>query len=235
VEIQRLGPRPSGTAGVATLSRARRALLELLESQHEPTSLATIVKLSGLHENTVRGHLDGLAAEGLVSRERRAPQGRGRPAWLWRVRGPGAADEYAGLAATLARTLRRTSQHPEDDAVEAGHDWGRDLAESREVSTATAPAAAHVRDLLDSLGFAPEGDLDAATDSGELRLTRCPLLEAAMEEPTIVCNVHLGLVVGALEEYGAADPDAELTPFAIPGACLLRMRGGVGGVGGGVR
>ncbi|HVX53373.1 helix-turn-helix transcriptional regulator [Nocardioides sp.] len=226
MEIQRLGPRPSGTAGIATLSRARRGLLELLEGQAEPASLATIVELSGLHENTVRGHLDGLAAEGLVSRERSVPQGRGRPAWLWRVRARAAAEEYAGLAAALARTLRRTSEHPEDDAVEAGHDWGRELAGSRAATAAAAPAAAHVRDLLESLGFAPEGDLAAGADSAELRLTRCPLLEAATEEPTIVCNVHLGLVVGALEEYGASDPDAELTPFAVPGACLLRLRGG---------
>ena len=226
MEIQRSpehGPRPAGATPVATLSRARRALLELLEDQGRPMTLAGLAARSGLHENTVRGHLDGLAAEGLVTREREEPSGRGRPAWLWRARS-GEADEYAGLAAALAHALRETSAHPEDDAIRAGCGWGRSLARRR-----TAPegrASAGVRDLLDRLGFAPEGAIDAEADAAELRLTRCPLLEVAKEEPTIVCNVHLGLVGGALEAYDAPDPDAELVPFAEPGACLLRLRGG---------
>lgn len=209
---------------MATLSRARRSLLELLQRQG-PSTLAALATASRLHENTVRGHLDGLVAEGLVSREREAPHGRGRPAWLWRVRA-GTSDEYAGLAAALARTLRRTSAHPEDDAVDAGHDWGHTLAEQHGAAgeAEAASPAARVRDLLDELGFAPEGHIDA--DAGMLHLTRCPLLRAAEEEPAIVCNVHLGLVVGALEQYRAPDPDAELFPFAEPGACLLRLSGG---------
>jgi len=232
VEIQgssSFGPRSARTPAVATLSRARRALLELLEKQGRPTTLATLVELSGLHENTVRGHLEGLAGEGLVTRERDAPRGRGRPAWLWRPR-PTTADEYAGLAAALARTLRRTSEHAEDDAIDAGHDWGHSLAAARAVERGEGVhATERVRDLLESLGFAPEDgsdERDAAADTAELRLTRCPLLEAAQEEPAIVCNVHLGLVVGALEEYGATEPDAQLLPFAEPGACVLRLNGG---------
>lgn len=227
MEIQRpahLGPRPAVSAPPPALSRARRSLLDILE-EHGPITLAALAAQSGLHENTVRGHLDGLAADGLVTREREAPRGRGRPAWLWRSRSV-PSEEYAGLAAALARMLRRTSDHPEDDAIEAGHDWGHSLAAAHRPGSsgrAEAPAM-QVRDLLGELGFAPQGTVDA--DGGELQLTRCPLLEAATEEPAIVCNVHLGLVVGALEEYAAPDPDAELLPFAEPGACLLRLRGG---------
>jgi hypothetical protein len=33
--------------------------------------------------------------------------------------------------------------------------------------------------------------------------------------------VHLGLVRGALEEYGADPTGSDLVPFAEPGACLL--------------
>ena len=224
--VDPLGPRPASAAPRATLSRARRALLEVLE-EHGPVTLAGLAEISGLHENTVRGHLDGLSADGLVTRSAGAPQGRGRPAWLWRAR-PIGSEEYAGLAATLARTLRRSSAHPEDDAIGAGQDWGHSLAAGRRhdagADTAGRGVAAQVRDLLDNLGFAPQGEVGA--DGGDLRLTRCPLLEVATEEPEIVCNVHLGLVVGALEEYGAPDPDAELTPFAEPGACVLRLRGG---------
>lgn len=232
MEIQpyhKTGPKPGGSSVVATLSRARRSLLELLEQQDGPATLATLSDLSGLHENTLRGHLEGLADEGLVSRERAAPHGRGRPAWLWRARSR-SSNEYAGLAATLAHTLRRTSPHPEDDAVDAGQGWGRRLASATTgtgygKSSAPSPAD-RVVDLLDELGFAPESAPEESREGTRVRLTRCPLLQAALEEPTIVCNVHLGLVAGALEEYGATDPDAELLPFAEDGACLLHVLGG---------
>ena len=56
-----------------------------------------------------------------------------------------------------------------------------------------------------------------------VRLTRCPLLEAAHKYPDVVCGVHLGLAQGALEEYGAASDGTDLVPFAEPGACRLRL------------
>ncbi|WP_310961023.1 helix-turn-helix transcriptional regulator [Nocardioides terrisoli] len=215
-----LGPLPA-TPTVTGLSRGRRTVLDLLGARPEPTTLADLAELAGLHENTVRGHLDALADDGLVTRVRAEPEGRGRPAWLWSASGAGTDHpEYAGLATALARTLLRTSAHPEDDAVEAGQVWGRELASASTATSEGTPPRQRVRRLLADLGFAPEPGRSA---SG-MRLTRCPLLELAREQPGIVCNVHLGLVGGALEEYGATDLDAELRPFAEPGACLLDLR-----------
>ena len=74
-------------------------------------------------------------------------------------------------------------------------------------------------ELFDDLGFAPEADVRATS----VRLTRCPLLEAAHRYPDVVCGVHLGLTEGALEEYGAEPGDARLVPFAEPGACRLHL------------
>lgn len=54
-----------------------------------------------------------------------------------------------------------------------------------------------------------------------VRLTRCPLLEAARSNPRIVCNVHLGMLRGVLREYGADPAGSALKAFAEPGACLL--------------
>lgn len=204
-----------------TLSKARRGVFEALRDQDGPTTLATLVELTGLHENTLRGHLENLAMDGLVTRVKDVPSGRGRPAWLWRVRRSD-IDEYAGLAGALARTLRRSSAQPIDDAVEAGQTWGRELAVNYAPRPRAVAPVARVRDLLVRLGFGPEGP--ARGDVADLRLTRCPLLEVAVEEPDIVCNVHLGLAVGALAEYGAVSPDAHLTPFAEPGACRLRLQ-----------
>lgn len=219
-----LGPQPAQATVVATLSRARRGVLELLQELGRPVTLAALVELSGLHENTVRGHLEWLADEGLVERERASPHGRGRPAWLWRSRSVSTA-EYAGLATALARTLRRTSAQPEEDAAEAGRVWGAELARQDRGRLDSSPEA-RTRGLLEQLGFAPREGEDPDAHGVALRLTQCPFLEVAKEEPAIVCNMHVGLTIGAMAEYGAAAPDAQLKPFAVPGACLLRLDAG---------
>lgn len=220
------GPAPSTGRARAPLSRSRAALLESLRAQGEPTTLAALTAATGLHVNTVREHLDALVRAGLAHRHASAPAGRGRPAWLYEATGgdaaAAAAPEYAGLAATLAASIQRTSSSPHEDAITAGQDWGHELARAREARPEPNPTAARrqVVALLDALGFAPQADARATS----VRLARCPLLEAAYKYPDVVCGVHLGLVRGALEEYGADDDGTELLPFAEPGACRLRIR-----------
>lgn len=199
-------------------------MLETLGDQGEPTSLAALVLASGLHENTVRGHLEGLEEDGLVTRRRAEPDGRGRPAWLYSVTVPEPASEYAGLASALAGTLARTSADPVSDALEAGAEWGGRIAASRpDPSDARGSAPVRRREvvaMMSDLGFGPETGRRAET----VRLTRCPLLDVAKEHTEIVCNVHLGLVRGALAARDDEDTEVDLAPFAEPGACLLHLR-----------
>jgi predicted ArsR family transcriptional regulator len=205
------------------MSASRTALLETLRAQAEATPLGDLARAAGLHENTVREHLDALGEEGWVVRHRAAPSGRGRPAWLYEAvdADPAAGSEYAGLASALASSIHHRSPSPREDALAAGWSWGRDLAGQREAGPRPTAAAARreVVDLLDDLGFAPDTDGTAR----RVRLTRCPLLEAAHRYPDVVCAVHLGLAQGALEEYGAEPDRVRLTPFAEPGACVLQL------------
>lgn len=206
------------------MSVSRATLLETLRAQAQPTSLAALVALTGLHRNTVREHMDGLVELGLVTRERAPIQGRGRPAWLYAAKAgptPGADSEYAGLAAALASVVERTSASPVDDAIAAGVEWGRQLADKAGDPEGDSPVARRrqVVKVFDAMGFDPETDDDAT----EVRLTRCPLLEAAYRYPDVVCNVHLGIVKGAMEAYGADDTLSELHAFSEPGACMLRL------------
>jgi predicted ArsR family transcriptional regulator len=76
-----------------------------------------------------------------------------------------------------------------------------------------------VVEILADVGFAPVAD----NRQSVVRLTRCPLLEAAHRFPDVVCGVHLGLVRGALEEYGAEAERSELFAFSEPGACRLEL------------
>jgi predicted ArsR family transcriptional regulator len=228
---------------IATLSRARREVLELLR-RHGRLTLAALVELTALHENTLREHLDGLAADGLARKERGTPHGPGRPPLVW-VASLNQARGHTGMATALAQTLRRVSRQPRAEATQAGVDWGRQAAHEAPVGTATAEASvreeanaiARLTALLRDLGFSlevgpererpDEAGAKAPTSppgrSATIRLTRCPLLDAALADPEIVCTVHEGLVVGALAEFGDRERTVNLTPFAEPGACVLTI------------
>lgn len=202
------------------LSASPGAILDLLHRQPEPLTLAALVHATGLHANTVREHLDTLVRRGLVARSRSEPQGRGRPAWLYEQTAvEPETSAYAGLAAALAASIARTSTTPREDATAAGEEWGRDLAHNRGATpTESKTARDRVVELLDDLGFEPRQEPE---HPHIFRLTRCPLLEAAHRHPDVVCGVHLGIVRGALEEYGAEPAGTDLVPFTEPGACRL--------------
>jgi predicted ArsR family transcriptional regulator len=216
----RFGPRAG--SGHRPLSDSRLRVLNRLRDQPEPVTLSALVAALGLHENTVREHLDALVRRGLVRRFKAEPSGRGRPAWLYESTGDPATSEYATLAAVLADTISRTSRDPGAAALAAGEGWGRDLAQARSAEHAATVDAATARDevieLLDDLGFSPQRD---TTNASVVHLTRCPLLEAAHRHPEVVCSVHLGIVRGALAAQGASPEGSDLTPFAEPGACRL--------------
>ncbi len=179
---------------------------------------------TALHVNTLREHLEALEAHGRVRRHRAAPSGRGRPAWLYEVTpasdAPGVT-EYAALASALAGVIGRRRGDPRAEGVEAGQEWGRTLARGKPALAALSRADARRRvvGLLADLGFAPQ----ALARASVVRLTRCPLLEAARSYPDVVCGVHLGIVEGALKEWAVPSQQAELLPFSEPGACRLLM------------
>jgi predicted ArsR family transcriptional regulator len=222
-----LGPRPAEPPERPRLSRARAAVLDAVEAAvgrtGTPATLAELTGTTGLHANTLREHLDALTRDGLVRRGPAPRNGRGRPAWRYSPApapaAPGA--EYAGLAAALAASIRRTSATPVDDAVAAGTEWGHELARSagRPADESHLAARRQVVAVLGAMGFEPHTDGAAAL----VRLTRCPLLAAARRYPDVVCGVHAGIARGALAEYDADDSGVALTAFAEPGACLLRL------------
>jgi predicted ArsR family transcriptional regulator len=217
-EAPTLGPRLTRTvAGYPPLSRQRLCVLDYVRT-HAPARIATVAAGLDLHPNTVREHLEALTEHGLVERVTETPTRRGRPAALYR---PSAADpaipaqDYAGLATALAGHIARTSSQPERDARAAGASWGHELCDD---AVATDDPRTAVLTVLARLGFGPDTD----DPDGSIALRTCPLLEAARRYPAIVCQVHLGIIDGVLERFGAVtDTEPELIAFAEPGACRL--------------
>ncbi|AGC61050.1 transcriptional regulator [Mycobacterium liflandii 128FXT] len=223
-----LGPEPAPLVDVpVALSGQRLRVLEYVRA-HSPLRIADAAAALDLHPNTVREHLDAIARLGLVERSTATAVRRGRPATMYRV---SAADptvvvrDYAGLATALAGHLARTSAHPERDARDAGIEWGRELID--EGSRPGRDVRQSVLEELARLGFAPgeEDDIPGTRRSiAGVALRRCPLLDAARRYPTVVCQVHLGIIDGMLERLGAPSARGlDLIPFAEPGACRLLL------------
>lgn len=221
---------PAGRSGAGVrrtsfgrpLSPTRLRILELLEAQSTPTTLAALTNICGLHENTVRAHLEDLLRDGYLQRRRASSEGRGRPAWLWEARKPIERSPYASLASALAAVLHESSANPVNDAVAAGRAWGRELTGKQGAGEEprVGQARSRIVEMLEDVGFAPEPD--AANE--HVVLTRCPLIEAANKHPEIVCGVHLGIIQGSFAEMGLDGAESTLVPFSAPGQCALHLR-----------
>lgn len=176
----------------------------------------------GLHPNTAREHLDQLVSAGLVRRETAAPTGRGRPGRRYSAAPQERAEDpqaYRALASVLATEL---AQRPNarDAATAAGERWGRAGMKTLPAPPSSADAVDRLVDLLDEIGFAPERAVGA---SDEIRLRPCPFGSLARDRGDVVCNVHLGLMRGALRELGAPLDAVSLQPFVEPNLCLAHL------------
>lgn len=209
-----LGPRPTPQADPGDLGAAAE-VLAVVRDADEPLRVGEIAERVGSHANTVRGHLARLLDEGLVEAGSAPAEGRGRPPVLYTAGPrPGArVDEYRSLAGAFAADLVRSGSGSQVRARARGigRAWGESLA-----PPARSGRSERLDAALTDLGFGPERQ-------GEVvRLTTCPLLDLAVANPDVICQVHLGLVDGLIDR-GESEEEAELTPFAEPGACLLRV------------
>ena len=216
----------------------RRLLRAISRPAAQPPTVAELVADVGGHPNTTRHHLRVLVRAGLVSEEPRPPAGgRGRPAAGYAVTraghealgagvGGAAAQEYVALAAAFADRLAERDGDPGADSRAIGRAWGTGLAarHSTEQGDVEERPVGRVVGLLDRLGFSPEVEPAPDPGSGPTVLLRtCPLLDAARRHPDVVCQVHLGLVAGALEADDQGADGLRLQPFARPGACELAL------------
>lgn len=201
---------------LAGVSRSR--LLAVLRGSDLPMGIAELAAAVGLHHNTAREHLDQLVRAGLVRRETAPALGRGRPGLRYSAEPQAAEDRssaYRSLAAVLAAEIAERDDAP-DAAMTAGERWGR-AAVQGSAGNAADPVGVLVG-LLDEVGFEPERAPD-----GEIRLRPCPFGSLARERGDVVCNVHLGLMRGALRELHAPVDARDLVPFVEPNLCLAHL------------
>jgi predicted ArsR family transcriptional regulator len=199
-------------------------MLDLLRRSGPGLTAAEVVEATGLHPSTVRAHLEQLAESGLATRARAGDGTPGRPAWRYQATDPATApapSPYKDLAAALIGHLARDEDDPRAAGVRAGRDWGRTLAGA--LDAVGHPVDGLVQ-VLDRLGFTPKVVDRPAPGAAEVHLRSCPFLDLALANPDVVCGVHQGVIGGALGALGASAAHTYLEPFAVPGACVVRVR-----------
>lgn len=211
-------------------------------------SVAELAERIGLHQNTVRAHLDLLVRSGLVTRRTEQRATPGRPREVFEATGAPEGDRnYQLLAQVLAGRLTDLTQDAATEAAAAGRRWvesappgatspggttapgGATVPPARTAPDAppgtslplspTDPDVAPVLRMLRTSGFAPE----LSPDGSAILLHHCPFLEVAREHPDVVCGVHLGLIQGELARTGGRLAATRILPFVHPTTCAAPL------------
>jgi predicted ArsR family transcriptional regulator len=200
----------------------RRAVLREVRASRLPLSIIAIAEKLDVHPNTVRFHLDSLAGEGLVEHVEPARRGPGRPPLMFKAvqrMDRGGTRRYRLLAEILAISLG-AEQDSGPRAIAAGRAWGERLASPGAVA-GVEDSIERLVGVLDELGFEPERR--ESDGKQQLGLRHCPFLELAERQPGVICPMHLGLMRGALETWGAPVTVERLEAFSEPDLCLAHL------------
>ncbi len=208
------------------VSDRRGAVLSALRGFGRAVAIEEIAAQLDLHPNTVRFHLRRLVADGLAEQATDSRGGRGRPRQLFRPVTHRDSRNYL----LLSRMLAHATAESGDVALaeRTGDAWGQALlAETgarpskRAKAGDAATVAGHLREILDSIGFAPE--VAVADDGLHVDLRHCPFLEVAREQPGLVCGMHRALIQGVLNGLDSGLQVTELRAFVEPGRCTASI------------
>jgi predicted ArsR family transcriptional regulator len=210
----------------APLGQSRARVLDLLRAAGSPAGVRDIADQAGLHPNTARFHLDALVDAGLAARAPTQRTTPGRPSMAYRaVAGgePMGRRRYRLLAEMLTSLIAGMLPKPGEAAGEAGREWGRYLTEPPPPYQRldAGEAVEKLTATLAEIGFAPEPVTDGT--QYQLRLRQCPFREVAENHQDVVCQLHLGLMQGALAQMRAPVTADRLQPFAEPGLCIAYL------------
>lgn len=208
----------------------RAGILAAIRASSAGLGIRALSEATGVHENTVRFHLDRLVADGLVERQAGRSTGPGRPpltfvALPWREDVGG--DNYELIARVLTSHLEGAAEDPVRVAEEAGRAFGR----GREVREPTGDALEQLVQVLDEAGFLPEAVLGSQGRAVAVRVHHCPFGALAREDRSVPCGVHLGLMRGVLEAGGGGLAVDRLEPFVTPTMCVAHLAEAEAGAG----
>lgn len=191
---------------ISTYSRVQ--ILHLVQSR-SPRTIVELCEATGLHQNTIREHLQRLIEGGYIiqSIEHRAT--RGRPRTLYSA-ATGAPDASSSVARDKVSAAARRGDLMRRAMPATASDLG---------SQATYQLDALIENLEES-GFEP------VIDDGRLTvdLTPCPHAAARPEDRPVLCQVHLSIMQGVLTQAGGPLEAHFVHEPAVPAECTVQLR-----------
>lgn len=219
------------TESAAMPASRRLQVLQVLKDQSAPMSINEVAAALAIHPNTVRFHLETLVEHGQVERVASEQRTTGRPPQLFAPApgmDPTGPRGYQLLAQLLVASF---AQAPDKRAraIKAGQAWGAGQAAAMAGTVNTRSddhadadeAVSKLVQLLAEIGFAPE--LSSDSNSAQIGLHHCPFLELAVDQPQIVCAVHLGIMQGAMRQWRARATVDRLDRFVKPNLCMTEL------------
>lgn len=208
------------------LGRTRARVLRLLQDAEVALTAAAAGERLGLHVNSARFHLDGLAEDGLVVRHREDRTRPGRPKMLYAaaVSTAPASRSYQLLAEILTTLVGDALPDPARSAEGAGNAWGRYLSPAVRPShrPEESESLSTLVQSLDRLGF--DSQVVNDPDSLRLEISHCPFLEIARTQDQVVCSVHHGMIRGILDHIDAPLIATRLEPLVEPTRCIAHLQ-----------
>ncbi len=173
----------------------RYQIYNWLRAQESPATIADIAEHFGLHQNTVRPHLDRLRDAGLVRLDASSQGTVGRPQHRYvavdaDLELHSTIESYPVFTQMLASLCCEARATPEQ-AFCIGRDIGSDIGD-RCPGNPTDVLVTQMR----RLGFEPLAGDDCVS------FENCPLRELAETYPDLICSLHEGLVTGIVETRG---------------------------------
>lgn len=202
-----------------TSQQSREQILGFLQESDGALSVEALCTATGLHANTVRGHLEVLVASGDVARTQADSRRRGRPPWLYHATKHQHAAAEA-LRSTLAAQLAEVPEGDEVFIVEAAQRWAESVAPTPSPRKATSPeeAVALAATALSEVGF----DAEVSPLGDTITLHACPYASLVADHP-VICDIHTALLGDLLEQTGQDVRVTEMQVWATPTACLARL------------
>ena len=162
----------------------------------QPVAVAELTELLGFNHNAIRQHLTVLVDSELIVEERETRDRPGRPRLLYSARDGalGLLDDSAGSYQRLASLLLEVAV----SGISA-YEVGRNAAVERQGDGDVVATTATLLRQLAVEGFDPE------QSGSEIVLRNCPFADVASDGPTVVCELHRGLIDGHLGEGNEAE------------------------------
>jgi predicted ArsR family transcriptional regulator len=203
--ISIVAPAFDGTTGRGDHPGRRTDILRILRDAKGPMTVEQVAERAELPTNAARAHLESLVDCGLAVRRPENRTTPGRPRMVYKVVMPtqthARAYSYRLLAQIIATAVAQANPNGGEWMYNVGRQWGHFL-----ITREADPDADEQERLelllswLETMWFAPEVQ---TTDPPRVTLHSCPFAEAARRYPSVICQLHGGMINGACEAMGA--------------------------------